>query len=349
MASLIWVKRNSADGRFNAQFTCADGTGSYFGMSVDKSGWPTASSYKTNDQGLNYTPYYGRWGDSHMSHDGQRMFRVAWAPSLSVHHLAYSHDYGASWNDSSGNWLTRYAGNMISDRAGTKVWCQGRNEVINTNKIHYSPNGGVSYSLLTAPLNCVDALTRYQFQFAVDDSGAKLWACCENMSAPAANQTLFYSTDQGTSWTSVTVPFAAATPYRARVACDSTGTKLIVAQRGSPGGIWTSDDSGSSWTSRTVDASGDNFYWSYVSMSDDASKILLGAWNYTQSKRQLFYSSDGGVTWSKEMEGGTGALHVEMARNGQRAMVCQNEPSYGGNTWYWDGPVITFIPKLTFF
>lgn len=196
-------------------------------------------------------------------------------------------------------------------------------------KIHRSTNGGGSWSSLTMPA----PMTDIRFRPNNGVSGAQEPAEAIDCVAASQHGHVYYSTNDGATWTAVTGLPAPASFQRVELAYSRSTPSIVYASVGAavgnPDKLYRSTNGGSSFTvtgpspSVTTGLPGSDWYYNSLWVDPlDPNRVLVGG-------MYLHRTTDGGVTW---IHGGSGTHldhHAFVEDPGYNGT--SNQTVYGGN------------------
>jgi photosystem II stability/assembly factor-like uncharacterized protein len=173
-------------------------------------------------------------------------------------------------------------------------------------RVFRTTDGGRSWGAVTLPDD--------QWIYSLERSGSRTWMC-------GSSGRIVRSDDQGATWHELT-----ATPFNDDDRC--RGLSFLTPDHGWAVGmratLWATEDGGESWTPLTSPVPpprgepADVFEWP-ASLTDVLRLTPELAW--VQGSKGLYKTTDGGRTWTLEMDADSSALHVSITPDGRRVLT----------------------------
>ena len=261
-----------------ANLICCSNTGQYVYAWIGASTYPFYSSNygATFAQSTCSSTVPSWWGQMGCSSTGQYVWLVSFAS------VFYSNNFGVSYTT-----LTSPVSSAVDvavSADGTKVMIGG-NGGVSAQAIAYSTNGTATIPIFTTSAS-VPWTTGSTYMFAYSLNLEYIYVAISNASTTTG---LWYTTNQGTSWTSIATPWAGAGTLG--LACDQTG-KYVGNVPVNGNILYYSTNYGASWTTITLPQS--NFFGLQIKSSGTNVNILVSGDNATC-----------GLYWGKSTDGTT--------------------------------------------
>ena len=231
-----------------------------------------------------FSYYLNGWNRGTVSKNWQKM-----ASDLSLNKVVaavsnpgYTYDYINTSADGGVTWVERtsagkrYWTSVTSSADGSKIAAGTYDDYIYT-----STDGGVNWVQRASSFG----IKRW-YSITSSADGVKL-------AATAYGSYIYISSDSGSTWATSTGSVSLGVKNWYSITSSADGTKLAAAVKN--GYIYTSSDSGVTWATST--ASGSK-YWSSITMSKDASRLVAVVGDYTGSSGQIYVSTDFGTSWT---------------------------------------------------
>ena len=258
--SLSWASMGSY-----ANLICCSSNGQYVYVWIGDSTYPFYSS--------NYGASFAQstcsrtvpswWGQIGCSYSGQYVWLASYG------YVFYSNNYGVSYTTITSP-VSLAVGVAVS-ADGTKVMI-GSNSGSSSQAIAYSTNGTATTPTFTTSAS-VPWTTGGNFMFAYSANFEYIYTVISNNSTTTA---LWYTINQGTSWTSLATPWNGAGTLG--LACDQTG-KYVGNIAVNSGTLYYSINYGASWT--TVTLLQGNYFGLQIKSSGTNVNILISGENAT--------------------------------------------------------------------
>lgn len=211
---------------------------------------------------------------SAISDNGQFMlFANSSAPAV----MYYTYNGGSSWSTKNAN---NVCGSVCCSSDGTKVFMSPTSTAYSQGSISTDSMGTLSTVTLPA--------TGF-YGCCMTGDGSRIWIA---RYANVANKLVYYSDNNGSSWTSVVVDSAITSNHAQFIKCSKDGKHLII---GAPNAdVYVSNNSGATWTKKTMS---ENVYALSVNISSSGRYMAVVS---TVTNGRFFYSKDFGATWQSK-------------------------------------------------
>jgi hypothetical protein len=209
---------------------------------------------------------------SAISDNGQFiLFANSSAPSV----MYYTYNGGSTWSTKNAN---NVCGSVCCSSDGTKVFMSPTSTGYSQASI--STNSMGTLSTVTMPATG-------WYGCCMTGDGSRIWVA---RYANVSNKLVYYSDNNGSSWTSVVVDSTITSNHPQFIKCSKDGKHLIVG--GLNANIYVSNNFGATWTKKTMT---ENVYGLSVNISSSGRYMVVVS---TVTNGRFFYSKDFGATWS---------------------------------------------------